>query len=216
MSLELRDVWHRFPGSSRDVLRRIDLLVPAGTTVAVTAPSGAGKTTLLAIAGLLLRPSRGQVLHDVREGSEPVNTTAWVLQTVNLVTNHTAAHNVALPLLARGMRNEDAERQAVTMLETLGIGHLGSRVAGTLSGGEAQRVGVARAMVTGPSLILADEPTANLDPETAFQVAEALLRGASGASVLVATHDPRVASMADRQALLLDGQLIEGNRVASV
>lgn len=214
MSLELHEVRHRYPSSRRVILDGVDLQVPNGTAVSVSAPSGAGKTTLLAIAGLLLRPTSGTVTHDGRPPGTPGESTVWVLQTINLLPRHTAAHNVALPLLAKGWSRWDAELRAHEALDQLGLIALAERRAGTLSGGEAQRVGVARALVSQPSLILADEPTANLDPTTALEVAQTLMVARESTALLVATHDPQVAALADRHMVLLDGRLQEAERVA--
>ena len=216
MSLELRQIQHRFPTGLDDILRGVDLYVANAESVAVMAPSGTGKTTLLAIAGGLIRPASGSVEYDGIAPDRAVrHSVGWVLQTVNLLPMHTALHNVALPLLAGGLPSREANHRAVAQLDVLHLGHLAERPARLLSGGEAQRIAVARALVSRPSILLADEPTANLDPHTALEVAATLLASESGSSILIATHDPKVAALADRTLLLSEGVLVGGGDVAS-
>lgn len=216
MSLELRRIRHRFPAGPDDILRGVDLYVADAESVAVMAPSGTGKTTLLAIAGGLIRPASGSVQYDGMAADRALRrSVGWVLQTVNLLPMHTALHNVALPLLAGGLPSREANHRAVAQLDVLRLGHLAERPARLLSGGEAQRIAVARALVSRPSILLADEPTANLDPHTALEVAATLLASESGSSILIATHDPKVAALADRTLLLSEGVLVGAGDVAS-
>nr|WP_277344734.1 ATP-binding cassette domain-containing protein [Cellulomonas sp. IC4_254] len=177
-------------------------MVPTGTSLALMGPSGTGKSTALAVAGLLLAPTTGEVRingrsRTVRDGAEVLRReVAWVLQTVNLLPRRTAVDNVLLPVLAAGGTREDARGEAVALLRRVGVQDP-EQVARTLSGGQAQRVGVARALAARPSVIVADEPTANLDAATGRDVARALLTAAAGTTVLLATHDRAVAAMAD-------------------
>ncbi|QZN87661.1 ATP-binding cassette domain-containing protein [Cellulomonas sp. C5510] len=181
-------------------------------------PSGTGKSTALAVAGLLLAPSTGEVringrTRTVRDAPEVLRReVAWVLQTVNLLPRRTAVDNVVLPALAAGRRRADAYGEAVALLHRVGVEDPG-QVARTLSGGQAQRVGVARALAARPSVIVADEPTANLDAATGRDVARALLDAAAGTTVLLATHDRAVAAMADAVVELEPPE--EARRVAS-
>src|SRR5690606_13785016 len=166
-------------------------------------PSGAGKSTALAVAGLLRRPDAGEVL--INDRLRTVTDAprllggeiAWVLQSVNLLPRRSALDNVVLPAVARGSRRRDVEQRAVELLADVGISDA-DQPARTLSGGQAQRVGVARALLGVPSVLIADEPTANLDLTTGREIAELILDLADTATVLIATHDPRVAAMADR------------------
>lgn len=202
MSVELSKVGVTYPGSTRPVLVDLDLVVPTGTSLALMGPSGTGKSTALAVAGLLLAPTTGEVringrLRTVRDATEVLRReVAWVLQSVNLLPRRTAVDNVLLPVLAAGGRRDEAYDDAVALLHRVGVEDP-AQVARTLSGGQAQRVGVARALAARPSVIVADEPTANLDAATGREVARALLSAAAGTTVLLATHDRAVAALAD-------------------
>lgn len=204
MSLTLSHITFRYPGMDSDVLDDVSLEVGRGESVALMGPSGRGKSTLLSVAGLLLKPQRGTVLIDGRPrtvSDAPAllgSTIAWVLQTVSLLPRRTVLDNVALPLLAKGAERAGAYVKGAAKLADVGLEGYGDRQARTLSGGEAQRVGVARALVTNPSILLADEPTANLDQRTARIVGDALFRSAQGTSLLVTTHDEEIAQLADR------------------
>lgn len=208
MSLSLRAIDFTYPPrvgerEGVEVLRGLSLDIARGQSVAIMAPSGAGKTTLLAIAGMLLAPSGGQVLID----GEPVVTkaqrsrmlagkVAWVLQTINVLTRRSAIDNVVLPLMARGARRFEIRDRAVELLGQLGLDRPDA-VVKTLSGGQAQRVGIARALMGHPSVLVADEPTANLDLHTGREVMARMLAAADDAACLIATHDPAIAAMAD-------------------
>lgn len=203
MSLTLRGITVTYPGSALPTVLDLDLDVPVGTSLALMGPSGAGKSTVLAVAGLLLAPDRGEILvagtpRTVRDAPTLLgDELGWVLQTVNLLPRRTALDNVTLPALARGRRRAASEDRARDLLDAVGItAH--DQVARTLSGGQAQRVGVARALMTAPAVIVADEPTANLDLATARSVARTLFEATAGTTVLLATHDPAIAEMADR------------------
>lgn len=215
MSIELRDVWFSYARSSRPVLRGLDLAVEDRESVVVMAPSGEGKSTLLSVAGLLLEPQSGEVringiVRSTHDASRLLGSgISWVLQSVNLLPRRSVVDNVAVALLSRGASRGAAHRDAVPLLASVGLGGMGSREARTLSGGEQQRVGVARALASGPDLVLADEPTANLDGATALGVAEALFEASRDCTLLLASHDQRVAAMADRVLMLEDGHLTE-------
>ncbi|WP_425472457.1 ABC transporter ATP-binding protein [Tessaracoccus rhinocerotis] len=203
MSLILRDIWYRYPRSDRPLLQGVELEVPTGASVAVMAPSGVGKSTLLSIAGLLIKPDRGTVQIDgkdvgPKDGKRLLgDRVSWVLQSVNLLPHRTVLDNTILPSRAHGSSLDSSRATATMLLTQLGLSHRLTSLARTLSGGEAQRAGVARALVTSPSVLIADEPTANLDRDTAQEVATALLSAAQNTSVLLATHDPMIAEMAD-------------------
>jgi ABC-type lipoprotein export system ATPase subunit len=207
------DIWFRYPGSVRDVLRGVSLTVRPGESCALMAPSGEGKTTMLSIAGLLIAADRGRVEYS----GTPVGTrdagrmmareVAWVLQTVNLLPRRSVLDNVALPLIAQGGEREDSEQRARDEIEAIGLSGLVTADARRLSGGEAQRAAIARALVTRPRVLLADEPSANLDHATARGVMQALLDARRDAAVLLATHDERIAALADRTVHLIDGRV---------
>jgi putative ABC transport system ATP-binding protein len=199
-------------------LRGVSISVSAGEVVAVTGPSGSGKSTLLLCLAGVLQPDAGEVTFDGRrlsELSETERTTVrrrefgLVLQFGQLVPELTAAQNVALPLLLDGADTKPAHEVAVSWLERLGVAELATALPGELSGGELQRVAVARALVTRPKVIFADEPTGALDTVNGAQVLSILLSTAreQGATVVLVTHDNRVAAHADREVVLRDGEV---------
>ncbi len=200
---EARDACRRF----RDVcaLDRATLAVPRGAFVAITGPSGCGKTTLLALLGALDRPTSGTVLfdgHDLGGASEPYRSRVRrrlgiVFQSSPMIEGLPLWENVTYPLVPRGVATRERRRIAAALLERVGIrGRDGARPE-ELSGGERQRVGVARALAADPEAILADEPTSDLDRETAAAVVK-LLREfhAAGRTVVAATHDPAIEALA--------------------
>lgn len=211
-------------GDSRiQALRGIDLRIDRGEFVAVWGPSGSGKSTLCNIMGTLDAPSSGRVILDGREvvamsddeGAEFRNRIlGFVFQNFNLIPVLSALENVMLPLQIRGVDGETAARAAAARLEMLGLaGHLNHRP-DRLSGGQQQRVAIARALITDPALVIADEPTANLDSETAMGIVEMLrsINHENGTTFLVSTHDQRLLGRADRKILLRDGIIAEDRR----
>ncbi len=219
MPLTLRGVSHRYGPGMPWVVRGIDLEVGDGELVALMGPSGSGKTTLLSILGLLTHPAEGAVLLD----GEPVpgrtaaerRTTefAWIFQTANALLRRTALENASLQLLARGAARQSARAVAAAELERVGVGHLAARPARLLSGGELQRVCIARALAAAPRWILADEPTGQLDHATTLEVSAALMAGRPiGTGVIIATHDPEVADRCGRVIRLVDGAVVVGGR----
>ena len=204
-----------------DVLNGVDLEVAAGEVTALTAPSGAGKTTLLQIAGLLDRPDAGRVriaghdadaLDDGRRSRLRSAELGFVFQFHCLLPEFTALENIVLPQAIAGIGRRTAGRRAAELLEMMGLSDRASHRPAALSGGEQQRVAIARALANGPSLVLADEPTGNLDQDTAFSVMKSLIDLAHGAGVamLVATHNPELAARMDRRVRLEGGKLREG------
>jgi putative ABC transport system ATP-binding protein len=201
-----------------EALRGVSLEVGAGETVAVTGASGSGKSTLLLCLSGILRPEAGEVLFDgmridrLDESERSVlrrRSFGVVLQFGQLLPELSAAHNVALPLLLDGHPRDESRRSALSWLERLGVGDLADAPPAELSGGEQQRVAVARALVTGPRVVFADEPTGALDTVAGEQVLGQLLGAvrATGATLLMVTHDNRVAARADREVVLRDGAL---------
>ena len=205
------------PEGEITVLQDVDLTVDAGEVVAVTGPSGSGKSSLIAIIGGLESPTGGRVRVlgvDVAAASEQERThlrrrdIGIVFQAYHLVPAMTALQNVALPLMLAG--HDDARERAAEILERVGLGHRLTHRPSALSGGEQQRVAVARAFVAGPRLLLADEPTGNLDRKTGAGVADtmfALVRG-TGAAMLIVTHDDAMAARCDRSIALDDGRVV--------
>ena len=207
-------------------LRGASLDVAPGEVVAVSGPSGSGKSTLLHCAAGVLVPEAGSVSFDGRRIDELDDATrthlrrrdiGLVLQFGQLVPELTAVQNVALPLLLGGTDRRTAWTAALARLERLGTGEVADRVPAELSGGEAQRVAVARALVCGPRLVCADEPTGALDTVTGEVVLSELLAAVreSGAALLVVTHDNRVAARADRELVLRDGSVETAGAVTS-
>ncbi|MGE0598904.1 MAG: ABC transporter ATP-binding protein [Dehalococcoidia bacterium] len=212
MPLTLRNVSHRYRSDLPWVVRDVDIEVGDGESVALMGPSGSGKTTLLSILGLLTQPAEGEVLldgaHIGGRAANDLRTTqfSWVFQTANALLRRTALENAALQLLARGSRPEVARRTAIVELDRVGVGHLAQRPARLLSGGELQRVCIARALAAAPRWILADEPTGQLDHATTLEVSQALIEQRPiGTAVIIATHDPEVAARCERTIRVVDG-----------
>jgi putative ABC transport system ATP-binding protein len=198
-------------------LRGVDLTVGAGEFLAITGASGSGKSTLLHILGALDRPDRGEVLL----GGRSISTLSdeelaivrrrrlgFVLQFFNLLPTLSAVENAAFPLLLDGA--EDALARAAASLTEVGLSHRFDHRPSQLSGGEQQRVALARALVTKPAVVLADEPTGNLDSVTGEDILRLLRRTSeSGQTIVMVTHDPRSAAYAQRAVRLADGVLTE-------
>lgn len=206
---------------ARDVhaLRGVDLAVAAGEFVALVGPSGCGKTTLLHLAGGLDQPTSGEVwmedqpLHRLDERALALlrrRKVGIVFQFFNLFPHLNALENTALPLRLARVAASEARRRALALLDEVGLGDKGARLPAELSGGEQQRVALARALVHGPRLLLADEPTGNLDSESSAVVLDALqrLRRSRGAALLLVTHSAQVAAAADRCLRMRDGHLV--------
>jgi len=200
----------------------VSLRIDPGEYLAVVGPSGSGKSTLMHLLGLLDRPTSGRLEVDGRtiagmpdaELARLRNATiGFVFQSFQLLARTTAVDNVALPLVYRGLGRRDRRARAVAALEAVGLGHrLGHRPA-QLSGGEQQRVAIARALVAAPRLLLADEPTGNLDSRTGAEVMALLeaLNAHRGVAVVLVTHDHQVAARAHRQVRMRDGR-VESDR----
>jgi lipoprotein-releasing system ATP-binding protein len=203
-----------------DILSGVELGVWAGQSVALIAPSGAGKSTLLHIAGLLEHQDAGEVfindaptssLNDAARTKLRRTDVGFVYQAHHLLTEFTALENVMLPQMVRGLRKSDADRRARELLGYLGLKERVEHRPAELSGGEQQRVAIARAVANGPRILLADEPTGNLDPRTSERVFSALtqLVRASGLAAIIATHNMDLAARMDRRVTLRDGKLVE-------
>lgn len=202
------------------VLRGIDLEVARGEVVALVAPSGAGKSTLLHIAGLLDAPDAGAVeisgrpmtgLSDAQRTRVRRGDVGFIYQFHHLLPEFTAQENITLPQLADGSARASADQRSMALLEKVGIAPRASHRPAALSGGEQQRVAFCRALANAPKLLLADEPTGNLDPGTSDQVFAALLDlvRETGLSALIATHNLDLAARMDRQIRLEAGQLVD-------
>lgn len=201
------------------VLRGVDLSITSGETVALVAPSGAGKSTLLHVAGLLDVPDAGAVLiggEDMTGQTDKRRTTVrredvgFIYQFHHLLPEFTAAENIVLPQLANGIAWKEAEARAQMLLGEVGIAARATHRPAALSGGEQQRVAFCRALANKPKLLLADEPTGNLDPDTSERVFDSLMglvRG-TGLAALIATHNLELAARMDREVRLDSGHLL--------
>lgn len=191
------------------LLDAVHLEVRAGESVAVVGPSGSGKTTLLALLGGLLRPRSGRVfVADCGDELSVVEHVSWVLQTVNVLPDRSVLDNVAIGAFADGTDRGTAATRARTALATVGLAGTDERPVRTLSGGEAQRVVIARAAVSDRPVLLADEPTGQLDQQTSTQVIDALLTSAADKITVVVTHDPAIAARCSRTVTLGAGNLV--------
>jgi putative ABC transport system ATP-binding protein len=201
-----------------DALRGVDLTIARGEFVALVGPSGSGKSTVLNLIGGLDRPTSGQVWINGTELSASDEQTltrhrrqhvGFVFQTFNLLPRLTAEENVALPLMFSGVPEKERRARARALLERVGLGPRLTHRPTQLSGGEQQRVAIARALIGQPALLLADEPTGNLDTNNGAEIMALLkeLNQERGLTLLVVTHDPEVAAFADRIVKLRDGQV---------
>lgn len=215
--LELKSINRHYAqgGKRLTILDNADLSLKAGEMVALVAPSGAGKSTLLHIAGLLERPDSGDVmlkgrpagrLSDDERSAIRRNDIGFVYQFHHLLPEFSALENIMLPQMIHGLDRANASDRAMQLLEYMKIGHRAEHRPAELSGGEQQRVAIARAVANAPLVLLADEPTGNLDPNTAgyvFEALEALVRQ-SGLSALIATHNHELAARMDRRLTIRD------------
>ena len=217
----IEKVYNRGQAGEVQVLRGCSLDLQSGEIVALVAPSGAGKSTLLHIAGLLDTADSGRVVlggQDMTDLSDRKRTHArradvgFVYQFHHLLPEFTAAENIVLPQLAHGVARDKADARAHDLLHAVGVGHRAGHRPSAMSGGEQQRVAVCRALANSPRILLADEPTGNLDPETSDRVFAALITlvRKTGLSALIATHNLELAGRMDRSLRLSDGQLTEG------
>ncbi|MEP9378013.1 ABC transporter ATP-binding protein [Aquabacter sp. CN5-332] len=203
-----------------EVLKSADLVIEPGQSVALVAPSGTGKSTLLHLAGLLEHPDEGEVFIDGRATAKLSDAertrirrlhVGFVYQFHHLLPEFSALENVALPQMIRGLSRKAADDRAKELLSYLGLGHRLTHRPSELSGGEQQRVAIARALANAPRLLLADEPTGNLDPKTSDHVFGALteLVHATGVAAIIATHNLTLAAQMDRRVTLHEGTVVE-------
>ncbi|TDB38323.1 MAG: ABC transporter ATP-binding protein [Actinobacteria bacterium] len=229
MVLETRDVGkqYKLDGVEVNALRGVSIAIRSGEMVSIMGPSGSGKSTLMHIVGLLDRPTTGQV---ILEGDDISNLSpnqlaelrnryiGFVFQSFNLLARTSAQANVELPLVYAGVSGADRARRATDALERVGLGNRMGHFSSQLSGGQQQRVAIARALVNNPSIVLADEPTGNLDSRSGIEVMAMLQElNAQGITVVLVTHDDRIARHAERVIRVFDGRVqaeeIVGNRV---
>ena len=203
-----------------NVLRGSDLTLIEGEVVALVGPSGSGKSTLLHIAGLLEKPDSGKIdicgepcsnMDDDNRTRVRRHSLGFIYQYHHLLPEFTALENISIPQIIAGTSKKESRNRAAEMLEWLGLSERSTHRPARLSGGEQQRVAIGRALSNAPKLLLADEPTGNLDPNTAAEVFDVLMRLArgSGLTALIATHNPQLASRMDRIITLDDGYFVD-------
>ncbi len=203
-----------------EILRGADLALWPGQTIALVAPSGTGKSTLLHLAGLLEHPDAGEVYIDQKPTAKLSDSErtrirrteiGFVYQAHHLLSEFSALENVVLPQMIRGLGRSEARSRASELLSYLGLAQRLDHRPAELSGGEQQRVAIARAVANAPRILLADEPTGNLDPKTSDHVFHALtqLVSASGLAVIIATHNMDIAARMDRRVTLREGRVVE-------
>jgi len=223
-AIKFENVWKIYKLGTVEVaaLRGLSIEIKRGEHLAMMGPSGSGKSTFLHLAGALDRPTRGRVLIEGRDPSKLNDDElsklrnryiGFVFQTFNLIPRLTALENVMLPLVVRGVNGSERRKRAIEALEQVGLGDRINHRPTELSGGEQQRVAIARAIVTRPRIVLADEPTGNLDSASAKEIVKVLsrLNRELGITLIVVTHDPEVASAAERMVKIRDGVIHEEN-----
>jgi ABC-type lipoprotein export system ATPase subunit len=222
--LIVRDLARSFEGGAVQALRGVSFQADAGEVVALTGPSGCGKSTLLSLLGLLDRPSAGSVdvagrpLATVRDcNGFRARNIGFVFQFHHMVSTMTLQENVEAPMVALGVPRTERKARARLMLEHMDLTHRADFLPASVSGGERQRAAVARALINQPRLLLADEPTGNLDSKNGQRVIDLLVRHARarGALVLIATHNADIAQALDRTIELRDGELVSASVVRS-
>ena len=220
LAVEVKGVRKTYHLRGEDVhaLRGVDLKVPHGEYLSIMGPSGSGKTTLFNMIGGIDTPTEGNVLIDGVDisGVRP-SQMAWlrcrkigyIFQTFNLIPVLTARENVALPMIFLGVPREDRDNKAEDLLKTVGLGDRVDHRPNELSGGQQQRVAIARALANDPAIILADEPTGNLDLNTGFAIVQLLyrLKVERGTTIICATHDLKMIDISDRVVFLRDGEI---------
>lgn len=220
--VDVRGVWKTFGAGAGEVhaLRGLDLTLEAGEFTALSGASGSGKSTLLNLIGALDRPTKGQVLLEGKDigrldaaGRSALrrDRVGFVFQSYNLIEVQSALENTTAVLALQGVPAKERKARGMALLEELGLADMAHRRPTALSGGQQQRVAVARAIAAEPAIVLADEPTANLDQETAEQLLQVMrrLNEERGITFLFSTHDPMVMSIARRNVVMVDGRVSE-------
>ena len=217
--IETRDLWKSYQMGDEEIhaLRGVSITIERGEYVAIMGPSGSGKSTLMNLIGCLDTPSKGTYLLNNKEASQMNDNElarirneeiGFVFQTFNLLPRATALHNVELPLVYAGMGKTARLAQAKAAIEKVELTHRMTHKPNELSGGQRQRVAIARALVNNPSILLADEPTGNLDSKTGLEIMALFARlHQGGNTIIVVTHEPDIAAYAHRVIAIRDGQV---------
>ncbi len=220
--IELQDVWKIYRMGEFDLpaLAGIDLMVKAREFVAITGPSGCGKSTMLNMIGCLDMPTRGKVLLEDKDITEFKSDElarvrgkkiGFIFQTFNLYPTLTALENIRLPMRIHEFPEPEVEDTSKKLLDMVGLSERANHFPSQLSGGQQQRVAVARALSTGPSILLADEPTGNLDTKSGGEVMDVFKQlNSEGITTVMITHDPKIAGYAGRIVKMLDGKIVDG------
>ena len=226
--IRLEDIWRTFVMGEQSLhaLKAVTETISAGEHVAIIGPSGSGKSTLLNILGCLDKPTRGQYFFDDRaiEALDPdelaqlrLNEIGFIFQAFHLVPRLDATANIELPMILAGISRKERSERAREALESVGLGDRASHRPAELSGGQKQRVAIARAISMQPRLLLADEPTGNLDTHSGYQILDMLDElNRKGITLAVVTHDPEVARRADRVLEMRDGEIVRRIAAAEV
>ena len=206
----------QFDGGKVVALRGVDLQIRQGEFVAVIGPSGCGKSTLLALLGSLDKPSEGSLTYrgkSIQDLPDPAayrsHEIGFIFQSFHLLPTFTAVENVQIPMFEGKLPRAQRKERAIQLLKSIGLDHRLDHFPSGLSGGERQRVAIARSLANGPSVLLADEPTGNLDSDSAQQIMELILQlhGEMGMTLVLVTHDPNVAERASRTVSMRDGRV---------
>ncbi len=217
--IETRDLWKTYVMGDEEIhaLKGVSIAIERGEYVAIMGPSGSGKSTLMNLIGCLDTPSKGTYLLNEKEVSQMNDNElarirnqeiGFVFQTFNLLPRATALHNVELPLVYAGMSRKDRLEQAKNAIEKVELTHRMTHKPNELSGGQRQRVAIARALVNNPSILLADEPTGNLDSKTGVEIMALFARlHQGGNTIIVVTHEAEIAAYAHRVVAIRDGQV---------
>jgi putative ABC transport system ATP-binding protein len=225
--IETRDLWKTYVMGSEEIhaLRGVSILIERGEYVAIMGPSGSGKSTLMNLVGCLDTPSKGSYLLNGKEVAEMNDDElarirneeiGFVFQTFNLLPRATALHNVELPLVYGGVSGKERHERAQQALEKVELMSRASHRPNELSGGQRQRVAIARALVNNPSILLADEPTGNLDSKTGVEIMAVFRRlHEAGNTIILVTHEPDIAAYARRAIHIRDGQVEKDVRQAA-
>jgi len=218
---EFRNIWKTYQMGSTllHALQDVNFVIEKGEMVAIMGPSGSGKSTLLNLLGCLDTPTRGQYLLGGRDISTynddelsdiRSREIGFIFQSYNLIQQLNVVENIEIPLYYQGISEHESYERAVALAERVGLSHRLTHVPTELSGGERQRVGIARALASSPLIVLADEPTGNLDSKTGQQIMTLLHElSEEGVTLIIVTHDPRIAEEVDRTLRLSDGRMYE-------